>query len=167
MSSCFWALYIDLACCIHHGLQIDSLLAMCTLHLAILSSFFESLWSLHFTSILHPWVIDNFMCMVHDAIYYWWLCLRCWPSLYSSHLRCHDHLVLRHLLMSLLDLVQNSLEGTWGDRTLFAKTPLCLMTCCLGILFSHIVSSMLMIAPLDSISWDCTSWTLSFVTLPS
>ena len=31
----------DLACCIHHGLQIDSLLVMCTLHLAILSS---SLW---------------------------------------------------------------------------------------------------------------------------
>ena len=66
----FEALYTDLECCIHHGLQIDYLLAMCTLHLAILSSFFESSWSLYSTSILYPWVIDNFMCMVHDTIYY-------------------------------------------------------------------------------------------------
>ena len=54
--------------------------------------------------------------------------------------------------MSELDLVQKSLEGMRGDNALFAKTLLSLKTCCLGDLLLHLVSSMLMIAPLDSIS---------------
>ena len=137
-----WNCYTDLVCCIHSGLQIDSLLAMCTLRLAILSSFFELLWSLRFTSILYPWVLDNFMCKVHDTIYFWWLCLRCWPFFYSSHLRCHDHLVLRHLLMSLLDLVHNTLEEIWGDNPLFAKNS----------------SWWPLFAPCWCNLCDCTSW---------
>ena len=34
--------------------------------------------------------------------------------------------------MSLLDLVQKSLEGMRGDNALFTKTLLSLKTCCLG-----------------------------------
>ena len=78
----------------------------------------------------------------------------------------HTLRIMRILLADLLDLVQNSLEGMWGDNALFTKTSPCLMAWCLGFLSLYLVVSTLVIAPLDSISWDCASWIVSCVTLP-
>ena len=58
-----------------------------------------------------------------------------------------------------LDWVHNTLAEIWGESPLFTKNS------SWWSLFAPCWRN-LVIAPLDSISWDCTSWTLSCLALP-
>ena len=115
---------------------------------------------------LPDWHVSTTLPWFHViTLWSWIVWAHCTLSHSSICQLVHTLRIMRTLLVDLLDLVQNSLEGIWGDNTLFTKTSPCLMTRCLGFLSLHLAVSTFVIAPLDFISWDCTSWIVSCVTL--
>ena len=112
---------------------------------------------------------------------------RCWPLLDTLHNSLlHVNLWLWHwilfdslrltlvhwpcfvtsLLIVSLDLVQNTLEGVEGTKPSLPRLHLVWWLDVLDLFLCTSLHQPLCMPPLDSISWDCTSWIVSCVALP-
>ena len=140
MNVIIWGHFTHLASCTRLGFDLDCLSTHymhfapwrleALLHIIVIFALYLDLTTRH----IGEWLCDHglhwstlqfrllcsFTCVIchlclHDALHnlllHVNLCLRCWPSLYSSHLRCHDHLALH---LSCRTWCRNPLKGREG-----------------------------------------------------